>query len=551
MSFPRPSPRLRALPGRLILGAFLLALAVATASAQGREAAKAALKLSPEEEAWLAAHPVIGVAMDPNFAPFEYRSRSGRFQGLTLDFLERFSTLLGVEFQPSREESWAEATEALEAGRYDMAACIVSTPRRELWLDFTAAYAEKRYLIFGLQDRGYVEDPAELVGSPVGVLASFGIVEFLRRDLPSLELVEFPDAKAALGALARGRIGWFINDLASTGWYAQELSLASVKAAGETSYNLGLCFAARKDRAPLGSILDKALASLSDTELASLRAAWFSTPVENPFDWRGLALVLGLAGLLVLAVLAWNRILALRVRQRTIELGKAVESLRAEVEERRRAEEGLAAAVEERSLLFAELNHRVKNNLQLALSLLRLSSTEADSGGQEAIDGAASRLEAIARVHASLQATPGAAGLEVDLGEYLERFVADERAVASSSEGPRIEAEISRGILVPMKLAVNVGLIVNELFANALKYAFPEGGAGLLSLTARREGEELLLAVADDGIGMDLAAPARPDSLGMGIVRSVVRECHGKLELDSAPGRGTRWSLRLPLPPPS
>jgi len=525
----------------------LLAPRVAWAAEGGKRPPDLRGLLAPGERAWLSAHPVIRVAGDPVWGPIEYRDREGKFVGMTPDYLAWIGEGLGVEFRYGEEASWAECIESLRTGRADMAATLMATPERRSWLLMSRPYISFRYAVFGLPGSPYIERLADLAGSRVLVVAGFGVEELLRRDFPGLELVEKSTAEEAVAALARGGADFFINDIATTSWYVEKLGLTNVKATGDSPYVMELVMGVRKDLAALASILDKALAAMPEAEARAIRREWFSAQPAKPANYDYLFAFAAAAAVVVTAALAWNRILAGRVRERTADLAFANECLIAEIAERKKAEAGLSSALEERGRLLSELNHRVKNNLQLALSLVRLSSSAAEGEGREALDGALGRLEAIARVHETLDPEEALVDLKVDLGLYLENLAADERTLAAEGGLVSLETELERGVRVSMKTAANVGLVVNELLTNARKYAFPEGRRGRISLRARALPEGgAAVEVADDGVGMDPGAAPRVDSLGMSIVRSIVEGFGTSLELKTAPGEGTSWRFVVP-----
>jgi len=232
-------------------------------------------------------------------------------------------------------------------------------------------------------------------------------------------------------------------------------------------------------------------------------------------------------------------------KQRLDKARQALSALNADLESqvaRRTAD--LSAALFQRGTLLKELNHRIKNNLQIVLSLIRLSNS--DEAETERLVEAAGRIEAIANVHEAFN--PEDAALEVGLDGYLARLAADTEGLRAGSASISIETVAESGVSVPMKTAASVGLIVNELLTNAFKYAYPHGAAGKVFLRSfvPRAGT-VMVEVSDEGIGMDPEAARRNGSLGMGIVHSLAESLGASLLLDAVPGRGVKWTLELPL----
>lgn len=158
----------------------------------------------------------------------------------------------------------------------------------------------------------------------------------------------------------------------------------------------------------------------------------------------------------------------------------------------------LQAAVAESRALAHELDHRVRNNLQVISSLVFLSGRHSDAAARRLADDLRSRIRTLAQVHEHLSRTGGPG--RVDLARYL-RAVTGGLPVALGRTDVEIVLEVPDGLQVAVARAGLIGLIVNELVTNALRHAFPEGRAGrvLVRCTAAPAGP--VLEVADDGIG--------------------------------------------------
>ncbi|MGH2843190.1 MAG: sensor histidine kinase, partial [Solirubrobacteraceae bacterium] len=190
-----------------------------------------------------------------------------------------------------------------------------------------------------------------------------------------------------------------------------------------------------------------------------------------------------------------------------------------------------------------EVNHRVANSLQLISSLIGLQARKTENAQAQAmLSQAAKRVEAVALVHRRLYASGEVGFVEID--QYFSGLV-EELGRAVDEAGHRIELAAEPIRMVTDK-AVPLGLIVNELVTNALKYAYPEGTAGVVRVGFRRCGaDELELAVEDDGIGFPEPAEApRGSGLGAVIVDAMARSLGATLSRTPRP-QGTRFVLRL------
>lgn len=191
--------------------------------------------------------------------------------------------------------------------------------------------------------------------------------------------------------------------------------------------------------------------------------------------------------------------------------------------------------------LFQELQHRVSNNLQTVSTILRLQEREivdAESG-RAALRDAGGRLATIGALHRRLY-DPNAQN--VDLGDHLRGLCADVMAAAGLANATCV-VSVAPGAALPASRALTLALIVNEAVVNALKYAFPDGAAGRISVSLSADGPDYVLEVADDGVGFDGQEPP-PESLGTRIVTSLAGQLGGEPEWRS--GGGATFRLRFP-----
>lgn len=191
---------------------------------------------------------------------------------------------------------------------------------------------------------------------------------------------------------------------------------------------------------------------------------------------------------------------------------------------RQQTEQRLLAAIEHQALLTREVSHRVKNSLSLVSSLLSMQARGAASDEvRAALATAGSRIQAISEVHDQLWR--GADVQTVILSDFLCQLC---EAIDAGSDRHVVTCEASDAPL-GADIAIPLGLIVNELVTNAIKYAYgPEGGG--VSVTGRIADGRLTVTVADQGKGFDLIAARSDRSLGMRVIDSLVRQIGGTIE---------------------
>jgi two-component sensor histidine kinase len=200
----------------------------------------------------------------------------------------------------------------------------------------------------------------------------------------------------------------------------------------------------------------------------------------------------------------------------------------------------LSARANERGAMLHEVNHRAKNSIQIAISLLNIQRHASDDPQVRlSLASAVERLSHIGRVHSMLYGhTPDQQ--VIDFGEYLKAFCAELReALAGDVE---IICDDPDQVTIDGQRAVNLALITSEGVTNALKHAFPEGRAGTISVDCRVSDGSGILTIGDDGIGM---MDVTRDTMGLKLVRTLIKAVGGKLRIDR--GAGTRLRVTFPL----
>jgi two-component sensor histidine kinase len=211
--------------------------------------------------------------------------------------------------------------------------------------------------------------------------------------------------------------------------------------------------------------------------------------------------------------------------------------------EREREERKLRAALARNEALLKEMNHRVKNSLSIVGGMLRLQANDADDGQvAELLNKASHRVDAIAKAHDQL--SQGSDVERMDVGKYIEALCHDlDESVAQCD----VRTEIDEGIVIPTDRAVSTALIVNELIANAAKYAY-ENHSGVITVkVARADENNFIVSVRDEGAGMpDDIDPRDRKGLGMRIISSFTRQLNATIEIKRR-NPGAEFIVSIPL----
>ncbi|NLJ09824.1 MAG: PAS domain S-box protein [Treponema sp.] len=216
---------------------------------------------------------------------------------------------------------------------------------------------------------------------------------------------------------------------------------------------------------------------------------------------------------------------------------------------RKTAEAKIKALLEEKSLILKEVHHRIKNNMASVISLLTLQAeTMKDPVAKDALLTAAGRVHSMMLLYEKLY-TGDVVG-SVKAADYIPALVQDilENTEVSINITPHISVE---DVELEVKTLQSLGIIINELITNAIKYAFPALQEGTISIDFRKVEDTYVLVVADDGCGISSeqvrTGPASEDryreGFGLTLVRLMAEQLYGTLDISS--DHGTRVTLRF------
>lgn len=212
-------------------------------------------------------------------------------------------------------------------------------------------------------------------------------------------------------------------------------------------------------------------------------------------------------------------------------------SMTQDITERTQAEERIKASLKEKEVLLREIHHRVKNNMQIMSSLLRLQFAHVKSKKtREMTREYQSRIHSMAYIHEKLYRSKDFN--RINFGQYIQSL--NVHLMHTYSIRPniiKIKLDV-RDILLDINKAIPCGLIFNELFSNSLRHAFPEGQKGQISikLSGDKQGKTALV-ISDNGVGIPESVDIKnPQTLGLQLVDDLTKQINGAIELDREGG---------------
>ncbi|MDO9549526.1 MAG: PAS domain S-box protein [Methanoregula sp.] len=242
----------------------------------------------------------------------------------------------------------------------------------------------------------------------------------------------------------------------------------------------------------------------------------------------------------------YNEDLEQGIRERTSQLEELTKNLKMEIDERRKAEERISAQLNEKTLLLREIHHRVKNNLQIIISLLNLQSRYyiGDEVVKKVLLESQNRVKAMSFVHEKLYQTKDIS--QIDFNNYIQFLVMHLFSTYNINPRKIRVTNKTRNIVLDLNTAIPVGLILNELISNILQHAFPDEREGEITISAHKTDGALNISVSDNGIGLPEKLDWRElQTVGLRLAISLVDQLDGTIELDRS--AGTAFKIVVPV----
>jgi len=207
------------------------------------------------------------------------------------------------------------------------------------------------------------------------------------------------------------------------------------------------------------------------------------------------------------------------------------------LKEKERMEKQIKASLKEKDVLLKEIHHRVKNNMQIIISLMRLQARQiTDKKLLEIFRVSQNRIRSMALIHERFYHSDDFSTIKFN--DYIEQMIVHIFSSYGISTNV-VELKMDfKEIVLDITKAVPCGMIINELVSNAVKHAFPGGKKGVVSVKLFKKGKNKgAFIVSDNGIGFPADVDFRnPQTLGLQIATDLVKQVRGEIELDRKGG---------------
>jgi len=545
------------------LAAFSVACVAAAQEADGqdrpREGPAVSVEFTPAEKAWLAAHPVIRVGAETNYAPYEFQDSRGHFAGMVADYMDILKRRLGVRFQVQQMADFTAVENKLRRREVDVVLAVAPTAEREEYLLFTKPYLHYVNVIVTRDDFPFLTGLRDLALERVGVVVGHSSQQLISRAYPGSKVTAYPDLLDGLMAVSTGKADGLVDDIFPIVFNIRHHQISNLKIATPLEKVLqpkGFSVAVRKDWPELVSILNKVLSNITHEEEREISQKWLSVRYESKVDYRAIWTSLAVFSAILLAAVLWITVLN---KQR-----KALVAARAEAEAANRAKDQFLASMshELRTPLHAILGYADLIREGTLTEPAREDALATIAGSGRHLLSVINDLLDLSRIRSGhLELNPTA----VQLPALLEEIAAMVRVDAQK-----------KGLIFVLDMPADLPAVVRaddkrirqillNLLGNAIK--FTDTGRVILSVQAipvESGRTQLRMSVEDTGMGIApedktrIFAPFEQTEqgrrreagvgLGLAISQELAHRMGGVIEVDSQPGAGSRFCFSVVLP---
>lgn len=491
------------------------------------------IALTEDEKDWLKNHDSIRLAPDPYFPPLEFFNEKGVYSGVCADYIKLISKRTGIKFTIVKYNSWDEVVEGIKNREADVLNGVVETPERKKFLFFPKPYLYIPSVIITRKSSGDIKKIEDLFGRRISMVSGYGHAELIRTYYPDIEIVPAIDLKTALRNVSFGLTEAFLGDLATASFCIEEEKISNLRVISEYRPVNVSGFAVRNDWPELVNILEKATMTIKESERDAIFRKWTYNGDVNLFVTKNfwLAIIffcsILIGGIVFIGV--WIYSLSYMVKHKTKEL-----NLELEKEKRILAE--LDKSKKKLEVLLKEVHHRVKNNLQIISSLLRLQSMDIDDEKfKKAFEESQLRIQSISIIHEKLYKSETLS--EINFKEYINSLF-NELIKSMSFNASQIDINIySEDIKLSIDTAIPLGIIINEIITNCFKYAFKNKKGEKLDINFIKKGGKYTLTISDNGPGIPGNFNIETSTtLGMRLINNLTKQIDGSVKIENSGG---------------
>jgi two-component sensor histidine kinase len=426
----------------------------------------------------------------------------------------------------------------LQRGDTDFVGAIQQTEDRAEYLLFTEPLIQVPIVMLIRNDYPYRVSEDHINNMELAGVSGYTSLEYVKNTYPGASVTEFDDDLTALVQTSLGNTDGTIVDMMTASYLVERYGITNLQLGGTLDFEWDLRFASRRDLPELHSILNKLLATIDESQRRAIYNNWVDIDYiqEAGFIERNqnrlITLVIGIL-IVTISIIYHNYDLKKQVKNRTNELER-------ELIEKSKIEKNLKESIEEKEVLLAEIHHRVKNNLAITSSLFELEMMHLEEDRVlDLLSNSVMRIKSVAMVHEKLYESKDFKS--IPFHQYLAEILPKIENKYNADNRIKVLKDVDI-IHLNINLAIPAALLINELVTNAFKHAFPDQKEGIIDIRLKSQGDEVLLNVEDDGIGLpEFIDPDDRSSVGFMLVNTLSKQLNAEYEVSTRPG--TRFSF--------
>ena len=478
------------------------------------------IDFTKEEKEWIANHPVIEFGYEPNWEPYEIY-KDGKYQGIVGEYVKIIEQKTGIKMKPIPNISWDESLKGLKDGSIKMVPCCAITPKRQEYLDFTEVYINDPLVVVTKKDDRSILEMNDLKNRKVGLPSNYYTAELLQRSYPEAEIIEHRSIQDCLEAISYGRVDAFIENLGVVNYYINHKGFTNIKIAAPTYFkNSGIALAVTKDWTIFRDIAQKVFNSITLKEETAIRQKWLGVELKYGVSWNIILKWSSIVIVLIIIIIGffvyWNKTLRRNIKLRKKSHHELMKSLVA-----------MKKQNNEKKILLQEIHHRVKNNLQIVSSMMRLQANiSQNEAASKILLEAVDRIQTIALIHEKIYQSTDLGNIQ--LKEYIHSLVKD--ILLQFKDNSNLEVQINtNNISFQLDQIVPLALILNELITNSVKYAFPDGKENpIIEIELNETKSNTTLRYFDNGIWKE---NSKSDRFGTSLIEIFTEQLNGNYTL--------------------
>ena len=266
------------------------------------------LQFTAEESHYLSEKKEILMCIDPNWLPYE-KIENGQHIGMTKDYMDIFSSRLGIPISLVATSTWSESLEYARTRKCDIFSLAMATPEREKYMNFTQPYLSIPLVVATRIDQLFILNFYDVKNKKLGIVKGYAFAELLKIKYPDLQIIEVESIDEGLDKVSKGKLFGFIGSLSSIGYVIQREYIGELKIAGKFDEKWELGVGVRNDDPLMLAVFKRVIDSVDYAEKQKIMNKWLSVKYDHGTDYSLIWKILAVVSIVVLILLYHQMIL--------------------------------------------------------------------------------------------------------------------------------------------------------------------------------------------------------------------------------------------------